>query len=567
MSNGTTFRYRNNFGGIWVHDPEDPFNLDAQPNNWTPPLNTTWRWGVDRIFGVNLGGWFVLEPFINPGIFQRYPGAVDEYTLCELMRAEGEAGGPGLRALEEHYETFITEQDIAEIAAAGLNWMRIPIGYWAIETFPGEPFLERTSWTYFLRVVEWARKYGIRIYLDLHALPGSQNVCSFRLSFPRLRRLGFLHGNMGIANGQRVLYYLRILAEFVSQPEYRDVIPMLGFVNEPDSRDGAIGQEPLRSFYLEAYNIIREATGYGEGNGPYLVFGDGFRATTEWEGFMPGADRLIMDIHPYLAFDDNNTPDLLTEVAPDGELGGVWPLTACTRWGGYFNRTKRMHGMTIGGEFSAAINDCGLYIREVGVDSPHPLCDLYNAWEEWTPEMKEGLRNFILASFDAIGDFFWWTWRIGDSIDGRVTAPFWSYKLGRDNGWMPEDPRTSVGKCLALGLEQDPFVGPFLPNQIGQEPTPTIAAEYIAANPWPPLAIANLSVDISLLPTYATAGPIITMPVPTYSGAPSSATASVDGWFNHEDTTPGIARIPGCAYPDTYDGEFEELPTEPCTGA
>jgi len=39
-----------------------------------------------------------------------------------------------------------TERDFADIAAAGLNWVRIPIGYWAIETQGDEPFLEGVSW-------------------------------------------------------------------------------------------------------------------------------------------------------------------------------------------------------------------------------------------------------------------------------------------------------------------------------------------------------------------------------------------------------------------------------------
>lgn len=41
-----------------------------------------------------------------------------------------------------------TEDDFAQIAAAGLNWVRIPLGYWAIETRGDEPFLAKTSWTY-----------------------------------------------------------------------------------------------------------------------------------------------------------------------------------------------------------------------------------------------------------------------------------------------------------------------------------------------------------------------------------------------------------------------------------
>ena len=39
-----------------------------------------------------------------------------------------------------------TEQDLAEMAGAGLNWIRLPIPYWAIETWPGEPFLAQVCW-------------------------------------------------------------------------------------------------------------------------------------------------------------------------------------------------------------------------------------------------------------------------------------------------------------------------------------------------------------------------------------------------------------------------------------
>ena len=38
---------------------------------------------------------------------------------------------------------------------------------------------------------------------------------------------------MGLANAQRALDYIRVLAEFISQPEYKDVIVMFGITNEP----------------------------------------------------------------------------------------------------------------------------------------------------------------------------------------------------------------------------------------------------------------------------------------------------------------------------------------------
>jgi glucan 1,3-beta-glucosidase len=63
-----------------------------------------------------------------------------------------DTGNGGISQLENHYKTFIvshphrsvsrqsltddeqTEKDIAEIAGAGLNFVRIPLAYWAIET-------------------------------------------------------------------------------------------------------------------------------------------------------------------------------------------------------------------------------------------------------------------------------------------------------------------------------------------------------------------------------------------------------------------------------------------------
>ena len=38
---------------------------------------------------------------------------------------------------------------------------------------------------------------------------------------------------MGIANAQRTLNYIRIITEFISQAEWKDVVIMFGIVNEP----------------------------------------------------------------------------------------------------------------------------------------------------------------------------------------------------------------------------------------------------------------------------------------------------------------------------------------------
>lgn len=134
-------------------------------------------------YRVNLGGWFVLEPFISPALFQKYPGTVDEWTLSTQMTADTSPGG-GLSQIETHYQTFIvsqdlpllrqlliadfclqTEEDFAQIAGAGLNWVRIPIPFWAIDTWGDEPFLAKTSWKL---VIYWRATLLRSAYLQIY---------------------------------------------------------------------------------------------------------------------------------------------------------------------------------------------------------------------------------------------------------------------------------------------------------------------------------------------------------------------------------------------------------------
>jgi hypothetical protein len=111
-----------------VYDPQDPFNDGATPNSWTPPLNTTWDWTTNRVYGVNLGGLFVLEPFIAPALFQKYPGAIDEWTLSEAMAADTGPGGGLQPQLEAHYDTFIVRA-ISRFTLPGADLSLFPTLY------------------------------------------------------------------------------------------------------------------------------------------------------------------------------------------------------------------------------------------------------------------------------------------------------------------------------------------------------------------------------------------------------------------------------------------------------
>ncbi|KAF9783809.1 glycoside hydrolase [Thelephora terrestris] len=545
--NGTQFTYHNLFGGFWVWNPKDPFNDNAQPNSWTPPLNTTWQWGVDQLYGVNIGGWFVLEPFISPALFQKYPDAIDEWTLSTLMAADTASGG--LNQLEQHYDTFVTEIDFAEIAGAGLNWVRLPIPYWAIDVWEGEPFLPRTSWTYILRAFQWARKYGLRVVVDLHTAPGSQN------GFNHSGKQGvynFLYGTMGYANAQRMVNYIRIFTEFFTQPQYANVIPMFGIINE--ALVGNIGQDTLTSFYLESYEVMRAITGTGEGKGAFITLSDGIGGLGIWAGTLPNVDRVALDTHPYFAFGGQANTAPINVAAPDGQMGGTWPALACTSWLGSTATSQTAFGVTISGEYSNGINDCGFFLEGTGPYTPaNPDCAFWNDWQDWDQNTKAGLLNFGLASMDALGNPFFWTWKIGPMANGSIGAPLWSYQLGLQNGWISPDPRKSQGKCAALGVTGE-FNGTYLPWQTGGGGAGNVPASVSASYPWPPATISGGGVP-SVLPQYTLTGSISTLPPPTFT----ATKVTIDGWYDTGDTLPAPTPMPGCAYPNAW-GPVTQLP-------
>jgi glucan 1,3-beta-glucosidase len=114
-----------------------------------------------KVRGVNLGGWFVLEPWITPSLFEGND-AKDEYTLTQILGKDA-----AYSKLSHHWNTFITQDDFSQIAAAGLNHVRIPIGYWSVEPIDGEPFVQG-AYEKFKEALDWANGAGLKVIIDLH---------------------------------------------------------------------------------------------------------------------------------------------------------------------------------------------------------------------------------------------------------------------------------------------------------------------------------------------------------------------------------------------------------------
>lgn len=573
-----TFHLTLDLGGQWRSGLTDD---SAQAQHYTPPLNQSWDYANDRILGVNLGGWLVVEPFIVPSIFEPYENTsqttyvVDEYTLMQQWIKEGGEVGATTK-LQQHYDTFITEWDFAQIAAAGLNWVRIPIGYWAITKMDNEPFIEGLAWTYFVQAIQWARKYGLRIELDLHAIPGSQNGYNHG---GRLGVFNFLNSPAGIVSAERTLDIIRTLTEFITQPEIANVVPAFGILNEPNLPLG-IGTDALRRFYIEAYAIIRNATGLGEGKGPMIIYHDGFMGLNSWTGFMQGGDRVGWDLHPYICF----TPPF----PPRSQL----PVSACNDFQANTDQGLTQFGMLIAGEFSLANNDCGLFLNgpfqgvrydgswASGQYNSSGSCVPFDDWENYNASTKQTMLDGAVAQMSAFQNFFFWTWKIGNSLrTGGPVNPNWSYLLGLQQGWMPSNPYAKLANgCKDLQASYPSitktaltWTGAFANYQTGA--ATTYSPDTVSYS-WPPPSIASSGYATNLtgyvLPTYTPTGAHLTVnviaptisvknePSPTWNPWSAGATYSADSY----------ATIGGCNYFSDIWSNVTTVPTGwPCAGS
>ncbi|MBS6232354.1 MAG: cellulase family glycosylhydrolase, partial [Sutterella wadsworthensis] len=254
----------------------------------------------EQINGVNLGNWLVLEKWMKPGIFAA-SGEADEIWL---HRATESAELESL--LTRHRDTYITEADFRNIAAHGCNLVRIPVPYFIFGDVSGHPGCIE----YLDRAFDWAERTGLKILIDLHTVPGSQNgfdnggisgVCKwsqepdeveFELSvLERLaKRYGTRPGLWGI--------------EILNEPILEDMWTTMDVANryKPADPEKARGSRPntmefIRSFYLEAYDRIRKYMP----DEKYVVIHDAFELKA-WKEFMreDKYKNVVLDTHQYL---------------------------------------------------------------------------------------------------------------------------------------------------------------------------------------------------------------------------------------------------------------------------
>ena len=277
-------------GGLPLMGLNSTWDDSVQANKYVPPLKEKFNYGKMPIRGMNIGGWLSLEPFITPSMFNSYDpklGIVDEYTLSAHL-----GNAQAASTLEKHYSSFVNAQTFTDIRNAGFDHVRIPFSYWAVTTYSGDPYVSKISWRYLLRGIEYARQNGLRINLDLHGVPGSQNGWNHS---GRQGPIGWLNGTDGDVNAQRSLDIHTQLSAFFAQPRYKNVIGLYGLVNEP--RMTSLPTNVVLDWTTKAIDIVQK-----NGITALIAFGDGFLGIPNWQGKLQGMQNLVMDAHQYVIF-------------------------------------------------------------------------------------------------------------------------------------------------------------------------------------------------------------------------------------------------------------------------
>lgn len=361
-----------------------------------------------RLRGVNLGGWLVLERWMTPSLFDGLDAA-DETAWCVELGTEAAA-----ERLRRHWASFIRAADFVWLAEHGVNAVRIPVGHWIFG--PPYPYHERygdSPHPYVTGGIEhldavfgWAEETGLHVVVDLHAAPGCQN--------------GFDNGGMkGVLDWPKKPEYIEhsldVLERIAERYGRSSALHGIEVLNEP----GPSVPTPLLMEYTQrAYERIRR---HCPPERVAVVFHDGFRSFRRYRHFMaePAASNVVMDIHRYQTFDSADRKlDIQGHVAK-----------AALTWRREADDTIRHSGLwTYVGEWSLGLDPKVVSLWDEG-PFDNPLEHMDRVQQDIA---RRAYAAAQLLTFERYLGWFFWSYR-------TESAPAWSFRECVERGWLPDD--------------------------------------------------------------------------------------------------------------------------------
>ena len=193
-----------------------------------------------RIFlrGTCIGTWLNLESFMTGHVGNESHVRDTLALVLGQERADAFIGG--------FLDNFITEDDFRYMAQIGMNVARIALNYRYLEDDAAPGAYKPDGFRYLDKAVEWAKKYGVYIIVDLHALPGWQNN-RWHSDNPHGYTLLF---SQKTYRTRAIELWRHIARHYVQEP----AIAGYDLMNEPEAADA----RELTGLYEEIIAAIRE---------------------------------------------------------------------------------------------------------------------------------------------------------------------------------------------------------------------------------------------------------------------------------------------------------------------
>ncbi|KAH0341117.1 glycoside hydrolase, partial [Aureobasidium melanogenum] len=344
----------------------------------------------DVLRGVNIGGWLILESWMNWDVFAN-TSATDQYSFDSCKGAQ--------EKLEQHWSTYFTESDVEGLAAAGINAVRIPIGFWSYAQ--SAPYLMGAD-AYLEKAIGWCRNHGIKVLVDCHGSPGSQN------GFDNSGHSGNVAWQQD-DNMEQSISILETIAKKYGAQEYADVVFGIQLVNEPISWDQN-NIDTTKEWAQKAYTAVKSAS---TNQDLAVIMHDGFMGPSDWEevGSAVNGDASLsdakfwIDVHLYQ-----------NQVAADSLLTQDQHVEKACNWSSSELLPSSSKLPVIVGEFSAATNICanpdGSTVAGNVCWIDGCQCSANVDIENWNQPLIEATRKFLEAELDtfeahARGYFMW----------------------------------------------------------------------------------------------------------------------------------------------------------------
>ncbi|KAJ9654271.1 hypothetical protein H2198_006671 [Neophaeococcomyces mojaviensis] len=365
--------------------------LATHVSSW--PVNSYVNWHNFHATGVNLGGWLVQEPNIDPYWWGVHGGTpdMDEWTWCKNL---GDQCGP---VLEERYATYITTDFIDKLASVGTTIIRVPTTYAAWVQVPGSELYTGKQTSYLKQVATHAiEKYGMHVMIDLHSLPGGTNFLTIGEA---TGHIGWYNSSENLAYSLQAVHKVIDFIQSSGHPNHYTLEP----INEPMDNIAALFTPNAltpsgRAWVKQYFDLVIEHVAAVNPKIPVAL--QTFLTEEDWSPQFDASANIVFDQHIYYFENDTvGSANLSSAICADAQ-----------RYSG-------------DGKFPVFIGEWAI---QTGVDNvlalrEHNLQNAQYAWNKY-----------------AHGSAMWTGRHFGNvSVDGEgLQGDYWSYEKFIDLGYV-----------------------------------------------------------------------------------------------------------------------------------